>query len=125
MSEATGDASSTLRFNSVEMRKAEQEFRQAYPAFASTSFLDELRASGAPFTSLPVMATELRVEEGFLLSFLEQGKNHTHPLLAYPAQSNFTGVQHPLEWIEEAQMRGWDVILDGAAFVPTNRLDLS
>src|SRR3979411_1415558 len=45
MSEATGDASSTPRFNSVEMRKAEQAFRQAYPSFESTSFLDELRAS--------------------------------------------------------------------------------
>lgn len=245
MSEATGDTNGTLHFSPVEMRKAEQTFRQAYPAFASTSFLDDLRTSeyarlddlghiyldytggglyaesqlrehfellsrnvfgnphslnptsramtelverartsvldffhaspdeyavifasnashalklvgeaypfqpggqflllfdnhnsvngirefararGASFTYLPVMAPELRVEEGFLLPFLEQGKNHPHPLLAYPAQSNFTGVQHPLEWIEEAQMRGWDVLLDGAAFVPTNRLDLS
>ena len=41
-----------------------------------------------------------------------------------PAQSNFSGVQHPLEWIEQAHARGWDVLLDAAAFVPTNRLDL-
>jgi selenocysteine lyase/cysteine desulfurase len=34
-------------------------------------------------------------------------------------------VQHPLEWIERAQAAGWDVLLDAAAFVPTNRLDLS
>jgi selenocysteine lyase/cysteine desulfurase len=33
-------------------------------------------------------------------------------------------VHHPLEWIEEAQRHGWDVLLDAAAFVPTNRLDL-
>ncbi|MHB1341858.1 MAG: aminotransferase class V-fold PLP-dependent enzyme [Coriobacteriia bacterium] len=46
-------------------------------------------------------------------------------LFAYPAQSNFSGVQHPLEWVERAQSRGWDVILDAAAFTPTNRLDLS
>ncbi|MFI6490090.1 aminotransferase class V-fold PLP-dependent enzyme [Streptomyces sp. NPDC050564] len=45
-------------------------------------------------------------------------------LLAYPAQSNFTGVQHPLEWIAEAQEHGYDVLLDAAAFVPTNTLDL-
>jgi selenocysteine lyase/cysteine desulfurase len=45
-------------------------------------------------------------------------------LFAYPAQSNFTGVQHPLEWIEVAQAQGWDVLLDAASFVPTNRLDL-
>lgn len=46
-------------------------------------------------------------------------------LFAYPAQSNFSGVQHSLEWIERAQAAGWDVLLDAAAFVPTNRLDLS
>ena len=45
-------------------------------------------------------------------------------LFAYPAQSNFSGVQHPLDWIPLAQERGWDVLLDAAAFTPTNRLDL-
>jgi molybdenum cofactor sulfurtransferase len=83
------------------------------------------RAKGAAFTYLPVMAPDLRVEEALLLSFLEQGRDSAHPLFAYPAQSNFTGVQHPLEWIETAQARGWQVLLDAAAFVPTNRLDLS
>ena len=43
--------------------------------------------------------------------------------MAYPAQSNFSGVQHPLEWIDHAHALGWDVLLDAAAFVPTNRLD--
>src|SRR4029077_17167761 len=43
----------------------------------------------------------------------------------YPAQSNFSGVQHPLDLIEAAHERGWDVQLDAAAFVSTNRLDLS
>jgi selenocysteine lyase/cysteine desulfurase len=33
-------------------------------------------------------------------------------------------VQHPLGWIAEAQARGWDVLLDAAAFVPCHRLDL-
>jgi selenocysteine lyase/cysteine desulfurase len=36
-----------------------------------------------------------------------------------------TGVQHPLDWIAHAQELGWDVLVDGAAFVPSNRLDLS
>ncbi len=45
MSRATADASSTLHFNSIAMREAEQAFRQAYPAFAITSTLDDLRAS--------------------------------------------------------------------------------
>jgi len=46
-------------------------------------------------------------------------------LLAYPAQSNFTGVQHPLRWIELAHEHGYDVLLDAAAYLPSNRLDLS
>lgn len=83
------------------------------------------RAKGASFTYLPVMAPDLRVEEALLDLFLAQGSRGAHRLFAYPAQSNFTGVQHPLEWIEVAQARGWHVLLDGAAFVPTNRLDLS
>jgi selenocysteine lyase/cysteine desulfurase len=46
-------------------------------------------------------------------------------LFAFPAQSNFTGVKHPLQWIEKAHELGYDVLLDAAAFVPTNKLDLS
>jgi selenocysteine lyase/cysteine desulfurase len=46
-------------------------------------------------------------------------------LLAYPAQSNFSGVQHPLRWIEAAHEQGYDVLLDAAAYVPSSRLDLS
>jgi molybdenum cofactor sulfurtransferase len=46
-------------------------------------------------------------------------------LFAFPAQSNFSGVKHPLDLVAEARERGWDVLLDAAAFVPTNRLDLA
>jgi selenocysteine lyase/cysteine desulfurase len=46
-------------------------------------------------------------------------------LFAYPAQSNFSGVQHPLRWIQTAHDHGYDVLLDAAAYVPSNRLDLS
>jgi selenocysteine lyase/cysteine desulfurase len=45
-------------------------------------------------------------------------------LFAFPAQSNFSGVQHPLELIGLAQDRGYRVLLDAAAFVPTNPLSL-
>ena len=62
---------------------------------------------------------------GRLVDGLRGGRRGGHNLFAYPAQSNFSGVQHPLEWITEAQAAGWDVLLDAAAFVPTNRLDLS
>lgn len=82
-----------------------------------------VRAKGASFSYLPVMPPELRVDESYLHTFLEAGSESKDlpRLFAYPAQSNFTGVQHPLEWIEEAQSRGWDVLLDAAAFVPTDR----
>jgi hypothetical protein len=33
-------------------------------------------------------------------------------------------VKHPLDLVDEAQALGWDVLLDAAAFVPANRLDL-
>jgi selenocysteine lyase/cysteine desulfurase len=46
-------------------------------------------------------------------------------LFAYPAQSNFSGVQHPLRWIDLAHEHGYDVLLDAAAYVPANRLDLT
>jgi selenocysteine lyase/cysteine desulfurase len=46
-------------------------------------------------------------------------------LFAYPAQSNFSGVQHPLRWIQTAHEHGYDVLLDAAAYLPSNRLDLS
>jgi selenocysteine lyase/cysteine desulfurase len=45
-------------------------------------------------------------------------------LFAYPAQSNFSGVKHPLEWIDLARGLGYDILLDAAAFAPTSRLDL-
>jgi selenocysteine lyase/cysteine desulfurase len=45
-------------------------------------------------------------------------------LFAFPAQSNFSGVRHPLTWVAEARARGYQVLLDAAAFVPTCRLSL-
>ena len=44
--------------------------------------------------------------------------------LCFPAQSNFSGVKHPLALIAQAQSLGWRVLLDAAAYVPTNALDL-
>jgi selenocysteine lyase/cysteine desulfurase len=83
------------------------------------------RAKGAKFTYIPVVPPDLRVDETRLIQYLEQEQAGQPRLFAYPAQSNFSGVQHPLEWIAQAQARGWDVLLDAAAFAPTNRLDLS
>jgi selenocysteine lyase/cysteine desulfurase/LmbE family N-acetylglucosaminyl deacetylase len=81
------------------------------------------RARGARHTNIPVEPPELRLPSDQLIQYLEQPATGAK-LFAYPAQSNFSGVQHPLEWIELAHERGWDVLVDCAAFVPTNRLDL-
>jgi DNA-directed RNA polymerase specialized sigma24 family protein len=56
---------------------------------------------------------------------LGRGHGSRPGLFAYPAQSNFSGVQHPLSWVCQAQGAGYDVLLDAAAFVPANRLDLA
>jgi selenocysteine lyase/cysteine desulfurase len=45
-------------------------------------------------------------------------------LLAYPAQSNFSGVRHPHDIIERAHRHGFHVALDAAAYVPTSPLSL-
>ncbi|PGH01602.1 hypothetical protein GX51_05167 [Blastomyces parvus] len=85
------------------------------------------RSKGATVSYLPVTMPELRVDESVLENALlpKDEKISNRRLLAYPAQSNFSGTQHPLEWIDKAHEQGCDVLLDAAAFVPTNRLDLS
>lgn len=45
-------------------------------------------------------------------------------LLAFPAQSNLSGVRHALELVGEAKRRGFDVLLDAAAFAPSHPLSL-
>jgi molybdenum cofactor sulfurtransferase len=83
------------------------------------------RAKGARTAYVPLEAPDLRVADGLLERYLVEAAVDGHNLFAYPAQSNFSGVKHPLEWIATAQERGWDVIVDAAAFVPSSRLDLS
>jgi selenocysteine lyase/cysteine desulfurase len=83
------------------------------------------RARGAATTYLPVLPPDLRVDAAALDGALAATPAGANNLFAYPAQSNFSGVQHPLAWVARAQEAGWDVLLDCAAFAPTNRLDLS
>ena len=45
-------------------------------------------------------------------------------LFAFPAQSNFSGVHHPLSLIRSAQSLGYHVLLDAAAYVPAHQLSL-
>ena len=81
-------------------------------------------ARGAAVSYVPLTMPELRIDETRLESMLAGAATDAANLFAFPAQSNFTGVKHPLELVERAHARGWDVLLDAAAFVPTNRLDL-
>ena len=95
------------------------------------------RASGASITYVPLAPADLRASEGTLARHLQaaapagrrrfgrRSGSAARNLFAFPAQSNFSGVQHPLAWIARAQEAGYDVLLDAAAFALANRLDLS
>ena len=84
------------------------------------------RARGASFEYVPVHRPDMRIDRAELTRMLNaRGEKRGTDLFAYPAQSNFTGVQHPLEIVREAKAAGWDVLLDAAAFTPSNRLDLA
>ena len=48
------------------------------------------RAKGAAISYLPIMLPDLRVAEQDLFSALEQAREDSHHLFAYPAQSNFS-----------------------------------
>jgi selenocysteine lyase/cysteine desulfurase len=83
------------------------------------------RRAGARRRYVPLVAPDLRADDSALLRALRPGLRRRRGLFAFPAQSNFTGVQHPLEWVGLAHEMGYDVLVDAAAFLPTNRLDLS
>jgi molybdenum cofactor sulfurtransferase len=67
---------------------------------------------------------DLQIDENALKSSLKRNESFTNKLFAFPAQSNVSGVKHDLSWVSYAQSLGWDVLLDAAAYVPTNTLDL-
>jgi selenocysteine lyase/cysteine desulfurase len=83
------------------------------------------RARGARIRYVPLSIPDLLADAEQMEAALADKPENQHCLFAYPAQSNFSGVQHDLAWVGRAQEAGWDVLLDAAAFVPTNRLDLS
>ena len=83
------------------------------------------RNKGAEFSYIPILIEDLRFNVEEVKSQLNQATHSNPRLFAFPAQSNVSGVKHPLELISYAQERGWSVLLDAAAFVPSNRLDLS
>src|SRR5579863_1388060 len=83
------------------------------------------RAKGASIDYAPLVMPELRLDAARLETLLDEADPSRANLFAFPAQSNFSGVKHPLEIVAKARSKGWSVLLDAAAFVPTNRLDLT
>ena len=82
------------------------------------------RAGGAAVEYAPLTFPELKIDRERLEPLLAGADPGADNLFAFPAQSNFSGVKHPLALIDDAHARGWDVLLDAAAYVPTSRLDL-
>jgi len=70
-------------------------------------------ARGAEVRYVP-LGDELRVHD--LEAHLTCPDCKRPNLFAFPAQSNFSGVKHPLEWIETAREHGYHVLLDAAAY---------
>ncbi|MGA2545970.1 MAG: aminotransferase class V-fold PLP-dependent enzyme [Rectinemataceae bacterium] len=83
------------------------------------------RTRGADVVYVPVELPDLRVPESRIEAELGSRPAAGSSLFAFPAQSNFSSVRHPLEWIAKAKAEGWDVLLDAAAYAPTNVLDLA
>lgn len=76
---------------------------------------------GAEVGYIP-LGEDLRIES--IESHLAGARPDAPNLFTFPAQSNFSGVKHPLEWIGTARRMGYRVFLDAAAFVPTSRLSM-
>jgi selenocysteine lyase/cysteine desulfurase len=74
------------------------------------------RRAGAPVRVLP-LDEELRLREDVPLA-------GARGLLAFPAQSNFSGVRHPLSLVQRAKSHGHDVLLDIAALAPSCAISL-
>ncbi len=82
------------------------------------------KSKGGNYTYSPIRQEDLRIDEAHLLENLNGFKDKTNKLFGFPAQSNVSGVKHDWKWVDIAKQKGWDVLLDAAAFVPTCKLDL-
>jgi selenocysteine lyase/cysteine desulfurase len=79
------------------------------------------RRAGARVRYLP-LDDELRLLDAEVL--LAEESLDGGGLVAFPAQSNFSGVQHPLDLVTKARALGFDVLLDVAAFIPSHAFSL-
>lgn len=82
------------------------------------------RRAGATIEYLPIEPPELRLDRASTRRALAAIDPTARNLLAFPAQSNYSGVRHPLELVDEAHDRGCDVLIDATAFAPTTRFEL-
>jgi len=80
------------------------------------------RRAGAPVRVLP-LGPGLRLDDAdaHLAAHARAGRG----LVALPAQSNFSGVRHPLALVGRARALGFDVLLDVAAFSASHPLSLA
>lgn len=78
------------------------------------------RAAGASVSYVP-LRDDLRLTD---LRAVLPGQAPDRSLLAFPAQSNFSGVRHPLALARLAQSFGYRVLLDAAALLPSSALSL-
>ena len=82
------------------------------------------KARKAQVAYAPLTRPDLRLDRTKLDDIFKSVAAGQNNLFAFPAQSNFSGVKHPLDLIDQAHRNGLDVLLDAAAFVPTGHLDL-
>ena len=82
------------------------------------------RANRAKVSYSPLTSPELRMDLDRLDMILDSADPKANNLFAFPAQSNYSGVKHPLSLIERARNKGWDVLVDAAAYAPTNQFDI-
>jgi len=80
--------------------------------------------AGARVHHLP-LDDELRLYDVASTLTVLRGTHVGAGLVAFPAQSNFSGVRHPLALVDKARALGYDVLLDAAAYVPTSPLSLN
>ncbi|MET0902717.1 MAG: aminotransferase class V-fold PLP-dependent enzyme [Acidimicrobiales bacterium] len=123
----TANASAALRLVGEAYRFAPGgTFALTYDNHNSVNGIREFaRRKGAEVAYVPVVAPDLRLDRDAMTGVLRRADPSALNLLAFPAQSNFSGVQHPLDLVDEAHRLGWDVLVDAAAFAPTNRFDVA
>jgi molybdenum cofactor sulfurtransferase len=123
----TPNASGALRLVGESYRFAPGgRFALTYDNHNSVNGIREFaRRGGADVTYVPIIAPDLRIDDDAMQRALRAADPTAYNLLAFPAQSNFSGVHHPLGLVEEARELGWDVLVDMAAFAPTNRVDIA